>query len=344
MRNPGCRGADLQHANLTESLATGADFTGAYFTGACLESWNTDSTTELKAVHCDFFYFLEHPDSKGNRERRPHHPDKTLKPGDFEKLLKEMQDLVQIWIRGGVQPEAFKSALNTILSEHPDAKVQGIETRQEDVLLTLEVPAGTDKGRVEQQWEEVYQARLTAATAIAQLEAEKRRGNDIKEIALSFAENKAPIHTQIANQIVGVGTAMTENTDQSQSIQAGRDLNITATNSVVNLRDISGTVTNTIQQLPASDGEQPGIKELLTELQTAIETDTVLSEEDKAEALEQVKVLAEAGQNPKDGALQKAAKTAMKVLKGTIATLPTATTLVESVTKLLPLITPFLGL
>jgi hypothetical protein len=135
---------------------------------------------------------------------------------------------------------------------------------------------------------------------------------------------------------------MNENIDQSQKIQVGGDMNIDATNAIVNLRDISGTVTNTIQQLP-DDGDRPTIKDLLTQLQGAIETETTLDNEDKAEALEQVKVLAEAGQNPQDGALQKAAKTAAKILKGTVAALSPTTALVEAVTKLLPLITKFFG-
>ncbi|MBD0262885.1 MAG: hypothetical protein ICV78_09215, partial [Tolypothrix sp. Co-bin9] len=120
------------------------------------------------------------------------------------------------------------------------------------------------------------------------------------------------------------------------------DFNATGT---INLGEISGAVTNTINELPTSpEPEKPGIKELLTQLQTAIEADTNLDESDKAEALEQVKALAEAGKNPKEGEKQKEAKTAMKILKGTIAGLPTAATLVEACGKLLPLISGFLGL
>ncbi len=74
------------------------------------------------------------------------------------------------------------------------------------------------------------------------------------------------------------------------------------------------------------------------------EADTNLSQEDKVEALEQVKSLAEAGQNPQEGAMQKAAKTAMKILKGTVAGLPTAATLYEACNKLLPAIASLLGL
>ena len=84
-----------------------------------------------------------------------------------------------------------------------------------------------------------------------------------------------------------------------------------------------------INQLPASsDPNKPEIKELLTQLQDAIATSTDLDNDDKAEALEQVGALAEVGKNPSDGVMKKAAKTAMKILKGTAASLPTATKLV----------------
>lgn len=108
---------------------------------------------------------------------------------------------------------------------------------------------------------------------------------------------------------------------------------------------ISGSVSNTIDLLPASSSpNQSGIKELLTQLQAAIETESELSDEDKAEALEQVKTLAKAGVKPEDNALQKAAKTSMKILKGTIATLPDTAKLIESCAKLLPAIAALLAL
>jgi hypothetical protein len=85
-------------------------------------------------------------------------------------------------------------------------------------------------------------------------------------------------------------------------------------------------------------------KELLTQLQKAIETESELPNEDKAEALEQVKTLAEAGQTPEDSNLQKAAKTAMKILKGTTSGLSETTKLVLECSKLLPAISALLML
>lgn len=155
-----------------------------------------------------------------------------------------------------------------------------------------------------------------------------------------------PISFQFNNQLENKN--MTNSNDASRKIEIGSvggDFN--ASGQALNFGeiDISGVVTNTINQLPESpEPEKPGIKELLTQLQEAIEAETDLSQEDKAEALEQVKALAEAGKNPQEGAMQKGAKTAMKILKGTVAGLPSAATLVEACSKLLPLISKFLGL
>jgi len=84
--------------------------------------------------------------------------------------------------------------------------------------------------------------------------------------------------------------------------------------------------------------------EAVSQLQAAIEAEAELPDEDKTEALEQVKTLAEAGQKPEDNVLQKAAKTSMKILKGTIASLPDAAKLAESCVKLLPAIAALLAL
>ncbi|MBW4632787.1 MAG: hypothetical protein KME30_13100 [Iphinoe sp. HA4291-MV1] len=107
----------------------------------------------------------------------------------------------------------------------------------------------------------------------------------------------------------------------------------------VTVGDISGVVTNNIGKLQDSDvPEAPKLAELLKQLQAAIEAEPNLTLEDKAEALEQVKAIAEAGQNPKEGVMQKTAKTAMRILKGIFSELPNVSKLVEESAKLLPII------
>ena len=57
-----------------------------------------------------------------------------------------------------------------------------------------------------------------------------------------------------------------------------------------------------------------------------------------------MQTLAEAGQKPEDSKIQKAAKTAMKILKGTTVGLSETTKLALECTKLLPAIATLLAL
>jgi ATP-dependent Clp protease ATP-binding subunit ClpA len=79
---------------------------------------------------------------------------------------------------------------------------------------------------------------------------------------------------------------------------------------------------------------------VLTQLQMAIKEDCYLNIEDKTEALEQVMVLAEERQNKNNmnETHQKSVKTALKILKGTIADLPPQSQLVSKFQYLLPAI------
>ena len=108
---------------------------------------------------------------------------------------------------------------------------------------------------------------------------------------------------------------------------------------------VSGTVIKTIGQLQdLNTPETSKLADLLKQLQTAIETDESLKPDDKEDALEQVQALAEAGKSPKEEATKKKAKNAIRMLKGIIDELPTATQFVESCSKLLPLIVKLFGL
>ena len=146
------------------------------------------------------------------------------------------------------------------------------------------------------------------------------------------------------NETKSTSESRSMNSDQSRNVNIGGD----ATNisgGAFNLGEISGTVANSISQLPASsEPEKPGIKELLEQLKTAIESESNLSNDDKVTALEEVETLAEAGQKPKEGAMQKQAKRAILALKGIVSSLPAAAKLAESVQKLVPMISHIFGL
>ncbi|OLT60806.1 COR domain-containing protein [Moorena bouillonii] len=128
---------------------------------------------------------------------------------------------------------------------------------------------------------------------------------------------------------------MANSNDESSKINISGSGNISGNAKVTsssagwfNLGEISGKVTNTINQLPSFDAEPESdkkqLKELLSQLQSAVLAED-LDDDDKAEALEQIKVIASALTNSEDSGVKKGVKMAMKILMGTAAALsPTA--------------------
>jgi hypothetical protein len=125
------------------------------------------------------------------------------------------------------------------------------------------------------------------------------------------------------------------------SITAGRDIN---TSGILNLGEITGNVTNTLTQLQqANTPHATELATLLKDLQTAIQTDSHLSDPDKAEALAQVQILAEAGQNPTSAPAQQTAKRATRLLKGLASELPAVATIAQSLETIVPAIAKIFG-
>ena len=333
--------AELEWAILTKVQAVGTDFTGAKLTGACLEAWNIDSHTKLEQVDCQYVFLLEKEGDKGSRERRPHDPDTIFEPGDFAKLYKEVMNTVEVLLRNGMNPEAFNLAFQKLMVENPEitpASIQGLQKKGDDVLVTIEVPEGTDKAKIERDFLEPY--KLQAAL----LEAKTLHAQDIKEITLALIKNPPanPI-INLTNDVNSEIKTMNDSTDNSRKIE-NKDGNVIG-NILGDEGTISGTVAHTINQLPDSPKpDQPGIKELLSQLQKAIDTDPEITPEKKAKALKQIQSLAEAGKDIKSGAMKDLADDAITMLKGIIASLPSAAVLVKTCSELLPSIASLFGL
>ena len=336
--------ANLRGANLTETLVLGADFTGATLTGACLEAWNIDHNTNLDRVDCQYVYLL-----RNQQERRPSSGD--FAPGEFTKLFQEVLSTVDLIFRNGIDWKAFAYSFNQLVLENEGAElsIQSIENKGDGVVVVrVNAPADADKAKLHSEFNQTYETAVKALEARYQAELQAKEG-DIAFYRQQSADMLGAI-TSLANRPINVqaiaeAKTMNNSNDSSQSFKVGGNFNVEATNSVVNLRDISGSVTSTIAQLQQSTNpEVAQLAEWLKELQGAIEAEPSLKPEDKAEALEQVGTLAKAGENPQDGALKKLSNTAVKILKGTIATLPDTAKLADACSKLLPLIRGVLGI
>jgi hypothetical protein len=95
------------------------------------------------------------------------------------------------------------------------------------------------------------------------------------------------------------------------------------------------------QGVVPSDSDQIEVKELLTKLRDAVETDSNLNPDQKKALLEQVKVVEDAINNPKEENKKKQAETVVNGLKFMLNNLLPASKILEEFNKLLPLIAKF---
>lgn len=160
-------------------------------------------------------------------------------------------------------------------------------------------------------------------------------------------QNFKPIEVDDAGMKVGVvitSKRVEQNLDRLTTILTEAKVLIQAIEKLIQGRTSASSedIDNVINQLPISNQDnQPGIKELLIELKAVIDADLSLTSDDKNEALEQVLVLAAAGQQPTKERMQKFAKTALKILKATVAELDSKNNLVEACNRILPTIAHF---
>jgi uncharacterized protein YjbI with pentapeptide repeats len=368
--------ANLKGAKLAQTQLYQATLTEACLTGACIENWGISTDTRLDGVKCDYVYMRLPTEDDPDPWRKPDKRNETFKEGDFADFiapiiktldLYQTQDVdmrqvakkfktLDLFHYDGIDPTAAAIAVTQLAENHPEAELEvvALEGRgQEKIRLQAKVTSEANRSELYTEYFEKYTEIKSLSYAELQAlllgikEKDERINSLEKLLENAIQQPKFYVETYqnqgefAMSQSKGNINISGTQGNVSGVAAAGEDLSMTG----VAMGEISGNVTNTINQLPDStEPDKPGIKELLTALQSAIEADTNLSDEDKAEALEQVKAIAEAGQKPEDGAMQKMAKNAMKFLKGTIADLPSTVELVQTCGKLLPLITKFFGL
>ncbi len=368
--------ANLSRAKLVQTQLYHTNLHGACLTGAYIQDWSISTDTKLEQVDCDYVYMRLPTQENPEPWRKPDNGKENFKQGDFADFIAPIIKTLDLYRQqnvdprkmatafksldlyhyGGIDPAAAAIAFKQIAEENPQAGLEmvALEGRGQDkIRLQAAVTGDADSSQLNAQYFEKY--REISSLPYSDIQSllagmvekddhirslEKLLGNALEqpkfyietyqnqgEFIMSQSKGNVNI-SGVQGNIIGIAAA-----GENQSMTG------------VAIGAISGSVTNTINQLPASvDPNNLGIKELLTQLQAAIESEPELPDEDKVEALEQVKTLAEAGQNPEDNVLQKVAKTSMKILKGTVASLPDTAKLAESCVKLLPAIMALLTL
>lgn len=368
------READLSRAKLVQAQFYGADLTAACLTGAIIQDWSISTDTKLEAVKCEYIYMQLPTKTDPDPCRKPDNRNEVFQEGDFAdfiapiiktldlyhtqnvdlRILGHTFKTLDLYHYNGIDPSAVAIALKDLAEEYPEAGLElvSLSGRGESKMrLQARVTGTADRSNLSQEYFMRY--KEISALPYADLQsmlagmAEKdERIQSLEQMVMSaIAGNKFYVETYY-----NLGETVSE--QHSISINSGGGNvsgivggDVTDISGMLNLGAISGDVSNTIGQLPtASETNKPSLKELLAQLQKAIEAEPSLSSEDKAEALAQVKILAEAGKKPQDCALQKATKTALKILKGTAADLSSAAKLVPECAKLLPEIASLLSI
>ena len=368
--------ANLKGAKLVQTQLYQATLTEACLTGVCIENWGISTDTRLDGVKCEYVYMRLPTEDDPDPWRKPDKRNETFKEGDFADFiapiiktldLYQTQDVdmrqvakrfktLDLFHYNGIDPTAAAIAVMQLAENHPEAKLEvvALEGRgQEKIRLQAIVASDANRSELYTEYFEKYTEIRSLSYADLQalllgIKEKDERIHSLEKLLENAIQQPKFYIERYQNQGEFVMSQSKGNINISGTqgnvsgvAAAGEDLSMTG----VAMGAISGNVTNTINQLPdSSESDELDMKEVLTELQSAIEADTNLSDEDKAEALEQVKAIAEAGQKPEDGAMQKMANKAMKFLKGTIADLPSTVELVQTCGKLLPLITKFFGL
>ena len=373
--------SNLFGAKLVGTQLYQANLTAACLTGAYIQNWGISTDTQLNGIQCDYVYMRLPTNDNPDPWRKPDNRQETFTPGDFADFvapiiqtldLYKSQNVdprevgkkfktLDLFHREGIDPIAAAVAITQLAESHPAANLElvALEGRgQEKIRLQAVVSNNANPSEL---YEEYFQ-RYTKIQSLPYSDlqamlvgvAEKDERIRSLEKLLSDAMQQPKFYAQ-TYQSYGEFTMSKreENTSKGNINISGAQGDIsgvaaTGENSSmtgVAMGAISGNVTNTINQLPDSLApDKPGIKEILTDLIGAIETDTNLSEEDKAEALEQVKKIAEAGQKPEEEGMQKIAKNALTFLKGLIVDLPSTAELVLACGNLIPVIKQFFGL
>ncbi|MCW5315041.1 pentapeptide repeat-containing protein [Nostoc sp. KVJ3] len=332
--------ADLSRAKLKQTQLDGTNLTGATLTGAFIEDWGITNTTKLHGVRCEYVFMRLPTKEDPDPLRKPDNKQEVFADGDFADFIKPIFDTLDLYHNQGVDPRAVAIAFKNLAENHPEAELEivAMEKRGDDkILLRAKTAAGSDKSQLSAEYFDDYNQLKALSQSQQLLLVEKDKRIISLENMVDTALKQPKFYTQgdtNMSDISGINI-------QGSSNVSG----IAGNNSIANLGTISGNVSIALNQLPDATGaEKPGIKELLSQLQDAIIQSTYLSEEDKAEALEQVKTLAEAGKTPQESTNQKTAKTAITMLKGIFTGLPAIASLIESTNKLLPAISKLFGL
>lgn len=335
---------NLSRAKLKQTQLDGADLTGATLTGAYIEDWGITGTTILDNVQCDYVFMRVPTQGNPNPIRKPDNLHEIFGEGEFTNFIQPYVDTLDLYHSQDVDPRAISIAFKNLSQNHPesDLEIVAMEKRGNSFNLKVRTAPTSNKSELSAEYFVDYNQIKALPATVRLLLVEKDARIHSLETMIDTALKQPTFN-------IKGDLAMTEN--KGINISSGGNIGDISgliggdVSGVVNLGTVSGNVTNTINQLPDDVGfEQLNLKELLTQLQQAIEGSNELSDADKVDLLEQVQALAEVKQTEEPAKQAGLVRKAKKMFEATLKSLPDTANIVEACNKLLPVILRVLGI
>ena len=221
--------SDLENANFTQAHVLGTNFNQTCLTGICIDEQNTNRSTSLDDVICDYVY-LERCITGKHKRRFPHNANRIFHLNEFKKLVEKTSDVVELIFLDGINWQAFLHSLDKLQIEYSSKElaIQAIEKKSDGAfVIRVEVPSDANKAKIEEYFENEYQLKLQSIEEKykSQLGA---KDDEIKNIYRQHNTDLLEIIKREANRPINSNNSMS-NVNQYHSgsgDNVGRDKNI----------------------------------------------------------------------------------------------------------------------
>ena len=303
-------GADLQEADLRDCILVrtqviGVNFTGAKLTGACIQDWSVSSQTRFTNVECDYVY--RKLDELGNPTDR--YPVKrNFEPGEFESLYEEVDHVIELVFKEGLNWRAFSFAFYELQTEEGELEleVKGVEQRKDLWVVKVTYNENILRQLVEERVSVIYEKYVEKERLLAAREEDFRRLLSTTEKQASALLVQAETLQEYSkrpfgNSFVIVGSTIT-NLAGSGKIEYNE-------------------ASNSIRSLVANGGDRAQVTSLVQSLTAQLQTQGIAKTDEQAELIQQI-ILAVARENQefKHLFVQQGQQIADAVPEGAIAT------------------------
>jgi uncharacterized protein YjbI with pentapeptide repeats len=299
------QGADLRDSVLVRTQVIGVNFTGAKLTGACIEDWSVSSQTCFTNVECDYIY--RKLDEQGKSTDR--YPlERNFEPGEFESLYEEVDHVIELVFREGLNWRAFSFAFYELQTEEGELELElkGVEQRKDLWVVKVTYNENIIRQLVEERVCVIYEKYAEKERLFAAREEDFRR-------LLSTTEKQASALLAHAETI----QEYTKRPFGNSFVILGSTITNLAGSGKIEYNEAS----NSIRSLVANGDDRAQVTSLVQSLTTQFQEKGIATTDEQAELIQQI-ILAVAGENPefKQLFVQQGQQIADAVPEGAIAT------------------------